>query len=114
MGYLIVTVVAVAVAVFAMQNITPVDVTFIVWRIAQVPVAAVVLASLGAGLVIAGVPLWFRLWRARRRAASLESALEAARAAVRTRAAAPLTAAGPVRPPDRPTPPAASPGSTPR
>lgn len=110
MGYLIVTVVAVAVAVFAMQNTTPVDVRFIVWQLGQTPVAAVVLASLGAGLVIAGLPLWFQLWRARRRVRALETAesdrLTSQREAAE-RAAAALRArpAGP-SPPPRPTPPA--------
>jgi uncharacterized integral membrane protein len=81
MGYLIVALVAVAVAVFAMQNTTPVEVTFLVWKVADVPVAAVVLGSLAAGLVIAGVPLWFRLWRSRRRVRALESARPATPAA---------------------------------
>lgn len=92
MGYVIVAIVAVAVAVFAMQNTVPVDVEFVIWRIDQVPVAAVVLASLGAGLVIAGIPLWFQLWRARRRARLAEAearretaAAEAARAALAAR-----------------------------
>lgn len=67
MGYIIVAVVAVAVAIFAMQNTTPVTVRFIVWQIEDVPVAAVVLASLGAGIVIVGIPLWFRVWRLRSR-----------------------------------------------
>lgn len=67
MGYIIVAVVAVAVAIFAMQNTTPVTVRFIAWQIEEVPVAAVVLASLGAGIVIVGIPLWFRVWRLRSR-----------------------------------------------
>jgi uncharacterized integral membrane protein len=79
-GYVIVAIVAVAAAVFAMQNTTPVDVSFLAWQLALVPVAAVVLASLGAGIVIVGIPLWFQLWRARRRARALEEELAAARA----------------------------------
>jgi uncharacterized integral membrane protein len=111
MGYLIVAVVAVAVAVFAMQNTAPVDVDFLVWKIAQVPVAAVVLASLAAGLVIAGVPLAFQLWRARRHARTLESevrreaaAAEAARAALAARVLDSRSPAegGPPTPRDRP------------
>lgn len=65
MGYLVVAVVAVAVAVFAMQNTTSVNVRFLVWELEQVPLAGVVLASLAAGVVIIGVPMWFRLWRLR-------------------------------------------------
>jgi uncharacterized integral membrane protein len=66
MGYAIVVLVAVAVAVFAMQNTSTVTVQFILWKIEQVPLAAVVLSSLAAGAIIVGLPLYFRLWRARR------------------------------------------------
>lgn len=66
MGYLIVAVVAIAVAIFAMQNTATVTVQFIAWRVEQVPVAAVVLISLAAGVVLIGLPLYFQLWRTRR------------------------------------------------
>lgn len=72
MGYLIVALLAVVVAVFAMQNTTPVTVKFIVWQLADLPVAAIVLGSLAAGIVIAGLPLGFWLWRARSRLRALE------------------------------------------
>jgi uncharacterized integral membrane protein len=104
MGYLIVAVVAVAAAVFAMQNTTPVDVRFIFWQLAQTPVAAVVLASLGAGLIIAGVPLSFQLWRARRRVRALETAesdrlVSQREAAERAAAALRARSTGPPLPP---------------
>ncbi|HET9490529.1 MAG TPA: LapA family protein [Methylomirabilota bacterium] len=67
MGYLVTAVVAVAVAVFAMQNTEHVAVNFLVWQIADVPVAAVVLASFGFGVLAAGIPAWFKVWRLRRR-----------------------------------------------
>ncbi len=67
MGYVIVAVVAVAVAVFAMQNTTHVVVKFLIWEVAAVPVAAVVLASFGVGILAVGVPASFKLWRLRRR-----------------------------------------------
>lgn len=67
MTYLIVAVVAVVVAIFAMQNTTAVTVKFLVWRLSDVPVSALVLVSLGLGIIVAGVPLWFQLWRARNR-----------------------------------------------
>jgi uncharacterized integral membrane protein len=73
MGYLIVAAVAIAVAVFAMQNTTPVTVKFVLWELPDLPVAAIVLASLAAGLIIAGLPLSFRLWRLRSRVRSLEA-----------------------------------------
>jgi uncharacterized integral membrane protein len=73
MAYLIVAVVAVAVAVFTMQNTQSVTVTFLFWRVLEVPLAAVVLFSLAAGVVIVGVPLWLQRWRLRSRVRSLES-----------------------------------------
>ena len=73
MGYLIVAIVAIAVAVFAMQNTTPVLVKFLAWELPDLPVAAIILASLGAGIVIAGLPLSYQLWRARSRARSMQA-----------------------------------------
>jgi uncharacterized integral membrane protein len=67
MGYIIVAVVAVAVAVFAMQNTTHVVVKFLIWELADVPVAAVVLVSFGVGILAVGIPASFKLWRLRRR-----------------------------------------------
>jgi uncharacterized integral membrane protein len=74
MGYLIVTIVAVAVAVFTMQNTARVSVSFAIWEAQNVPLAAVVLASLGVGILIAAIPLWFRLLAARSRVRKLSSA----------------------------------------
>ncbi len=67
MGYIIVAIVAVAVAVFAMQNTSWVVVKFLIWEIADVPVAAVVLVSFGLGILAVGIPASFKLWRLRRR-----------------------------------------------
>jgi uncharacterized integral membrane protein len=66
-------VVAVIITVFALQNADPTTVRFLVWRLEAVPVAGLVLASLIAGLVIAGLPLAIRLGVWRSRARSLES-----------------------------------------
>jgi len=71
-AYLIVTIVAVVVAVFTLQNTEPVTVTLLVWRITPVPLAAVVLVSLAAGTVLT-VPLWIQRWRLRSRLRSLEA-----------------------------------------
>ena len=73
MAYLIVAIVAVAVAVFTLQNTDAVTVTLLFWPVARVPLAAVVLLSLAAGIVLAGVPLWLQRWRLRSRLRSLES-----------------------------------------
>ena len=72
-GYVIVALLAAAVAVFALQNSAQTSVRFLVWTLDGLLVAAVALASLGIGLVVAGVPLWFRSWRWRSQARSAEA-----------------------------------------
>lgn len=73
LGYLIVALLAAVVAVFALQNSAQTSVRFLVWTLEGLPIAAVALASLGAGLVVAGVPLWIRSWRWRSRSRSAEA-----------------------------------------
>ena len=73
LGYLIAALLAAAVAVFALQNSAQTSVRFLVWTLDGLPVAAVALASLGIGLVVAGVPLWLRSWRWRSQARSAET-----------------------------------------
>ena len=63
----VVAVIAVVVAVFTMQNTDPVTVKFLVWQIERVPLAAVVLFSLGLGIVAVGVPMSVQRWRLRSR-----------------------------------------------
>jgi uncharacterized integral membrane protein len=98
-GYLIVAIVAASVAVFALQNSAPTQIRFFVWTLDGVPVAALVLLSLGAGLIVAGVPLWLGRWRLRARARALE-----ARVATLERPSSPPPppSASPVAPPRRP------------
>ncbi len=69
--------VAVIITVFALQNADPTTVRFLVWRAEAMPVAGLVLASLIAGLLIAGLPLAIRLGVWRSRARSLEARLNA-------------------------------------
>jgi uncharacterized integral membrane protein len=75
-GYLVVAIVAAAVAVFALQNGAPTPVRLIAWTVEDLPLAALILASLAGGLIIAGVPLMIQRWRlrSRLRAAELEAA----------------------------------------
>lgn len=83
LGYVLVAAVAVIVTVFALQNTDPATVRFLLWRVDTIPLALLVLAALGAGLLIAGLPLMIRLgvWRSRARshetrAGMLQSAVE--------------------------------------
>jgi uncharacterized integral membrane protein len=76
-GYAIVAIIAASVAVFSLQNSAPVQVRFLFWVLDGVPVAALVLLSLAAGLIVAGVPLWIARWRLRTRARTLEARVAA-------------------------------------
>jgi uncharacterized integral membrane protein len=73
MLYLIVAIVAVVIAVFTMQNTDQVTVSLLIWRVPKVPLAAVVLFSVGLGIVLVGVPLWFERWRLRSRLRAIEA-----------------------------------------
>jgi uncharacterized integral membrane protein len=73
LGYLIVALLAAAVATFALQNGAQTSVRFLVWTLDGLPLAAVALVSLGAGLIVAGVPLWIRSWRWRSKARAAEA-----------------------------------------
>ena len=72
-GYLLVALLAAAVAVFALQNSGQTSVRFLMWTLEGLPLAAVALASLGIGLVVAGVPLWISSWRSRSQARASEA-----------------------------------------
>jgi len=72
-GYVVAAVVAAMIAVFALQNGEPTSIRFLKWSVDAVPLAGVVLAALGAGLVVAGLPLWVQVWRWRSRARSAEA-----------------------------------------
>ena len=105
-GYFIAALLAAAVAVFALQNSAQTSVRFLVWTLGDLPLAAVALASLAVGLIVAGVPLWIRSWHwhsrarsAEARVALLENALAAARAQT------PLQREHPAEPPGSRSPP---------
>jgi uncharacterized integral membrane protein len=91
LGYLLVAIVAAAVAVFALQNSAPTSVRFLVWTTEDIPVSALVLASLAAGLVVAGVPLWIQRWRLRSRTRTLEARVRMLEGAVDERQRATLS-----------------------
>jgi len=56
-GYLIVASIAARMAIFALQNADQSAVRFVLWRPDGVPIASLALGSLGAGLLIADLPL---------------------------------------------------------
>jgi uncharacterized integral membrane protein len=81
-GYLIVAVLAAAIAVFALQNGAPVPLRFGFWSLPNVPIAALALGSLGVGLAVAALPLAISRWRVRSRVRTLETQVRQLQAAL--------------------------------
>ena len=75
---LFVAVLASALTVFAVQNHTAVTIRVLVWQLAGMSLAAVILLSAAAGIVLVGVPLWIDRWRLRTRLRALEAKVVAA------------------------------------
>jgi lipopolysaccharide assembly protein A len=89
--YVLVALLAAAVAVFALQNGAPATVHFFVWTLDGVPLAGLLLGSFVAGLVIAGIPLGILRWRARSQARRLDARVKDMEAATAQRDKAPAT-----------------------
>ena len=98
-GYLVVALLAAAVTIFAVQNSAPTAVQFLVCKREGMPVSALILVSLGAGLVLAGVPLTIQRWRLRARVRALETRVRMLETAVEDRTRAVLAQPSPPRPP---------------
>ena len=88
-SYLIVAIVAAAVAVFALQNGEPTPVRFAVWSMDGFPLAGLILLALAGGLIMAGLPLLIQRWRLRGRLRAAERRV-AELEAVRSSPPAPL------------------------
>ncbi|MBI4560422.1 MAG: LapA family protein [Candidatus Rokubacteria bacterium] len=76
--YVGITVMAVAIAIFALQNADPVSIRFLAWRLDGAPLAAVILLSGAAGAVLATVVGLLQRWRLRAQIRQLKSRLKAA------------------------------------
>jgi uncharacterized integral membrane protein len=103
-GYVIVAIVAASVAIFALQNAEPTKIRFLFWVIDGVPVAALVLLSLAAGIIVAGVPLWLGRWRLRARTRTLEARVATLERPAPSASATPPSTSGAAarpRPPER-------------
>ncbi|HKZ05908.1 MAG TPA: LapA family protein [Methylomirabilota bacterium] len=75
--YLIMILVGAAAAVFAIQNIDPVVIRFLSWRVEGMPLALVILLSTFAGLVFASMIAMVQQLRLRSRIRALERQLAA-------------------------------------
>jgi uncharacterized integral membrane protein len=100
-AYILVAILSAAVAVFALQNNTPMSVRFLGWTLPEVPLAGAILASLITGMVVTAIPLMISQWRWRRRARTLETKVDMLETALSARETA-LLNQRPVAPPPAP------------
>jgi uncharacterized integral membrane protein len=71
--YVLMALVGAAAAIFAIQNLDPVVIRFLVWRVEGMPVALVILLSAFIGIVFAALSGFAQQWRLRSRLRQLES-----------------------------------------
>ncbi|HVQ78102.1 MAG TPA: LapA family protein [Candidatus Binatia bacterium] len=97
--YVVMAVIGAAMAVFALQNLDPVVIRFVTWRIQEVPLAVVILISIVTGLTFASLVGFVQHFKLRRRIRQLEAQIR--------RAAPPAAPVAPAVPgaPSRPEPP---------
>lgn len=76
-AYLLMALVGAACAVFALQNMDPVVIRFLGWRVEGMPLALVILLSVLGGLVFASCVGLLRHWKLRSRVRQLETRLAA-------------------------------------
>jgi uncharacterized integral membrane protein len=77
LAYLLMALVGAACAVFALQNMDPVVIRFIGWRIEGMPLALVILLSVLGGLIFASCVGLLRHWKLRSKIRQLEAQLAA-------------------------------------
>lgn len=77
LAYLLMAFVGALCAVFALQNMNPVVISFLGWRIEGMPLALVILLSVLGGLVFASCVGLLRHWKLRSRIRQLEAQLVA-------------------------------------
>jgi uncharacterized integral membrane protein len=71
--YVLMALVGAAAAIFAIQNLDPVVIRFLVWRVEGMPVALVILLSAFIGIVFAALSGFAQQWRLRSRLRQLET-----------------------------------------
>jgi uncharacterized integral membrane protein len=78
LAYILLVLVGAACAVFALQNMDPVVIRFLGWRVEGMPLALVILLSVLGGLIFASCVGLLRYWKLRSRIRQLEAKLAAA------------------------------------
>jgi len=71
--YLLIAVVVVAIAVFALQNAEQVAIRFLIWKIDRAPLAAVILISGAVGAILVSLVSFVQRWKLRSRIRELEA-----------------------------------------
>jgi uncharacterized integral membrane protein len=77
LAYVLLVLVGAACAVFALQNMDPVVVRFVTWRMEGMPLGFIILLSVFAGLIFASCVSLLRHWKLRSRIRQLEAQLAA-------------------------------------
>jgi len=75
--YVAITAVAIAIAVFALQNAEPVTIRFLGWRLEGAPLAAVILVAGAVGALLVSVVGLVQRWKLRTQIRQLKSRLNA-------------------------------------
>lgn len=78
--YVLIALIGAAVAVFALQNLDPVVIRFIGWRVEGLPLAVIILLALLAGLAFASLVGVIQQFKLRRQIRDLEARLRRAEA----------------------------------
>jgi uncharacterized integral membrane protein len=73
--YLLMALIGAAAAIFALQNVDPVVIRFLMWRVEGAPLAMVIMLSVLAGVVFTALVGLVQQWRLRSRIRQLEQRL---------------------------------------
>jgi uncharacterized integral membrane protein len=73
--YLLMAIVGAAAAIFALQNIDPVVIRFLTWRMEGAPLSMVIMLSIVVGVILASLVGFVRHWKLRARIRQLENRL---------------------------------------
>jgi uncharacterized integral membrane protein len=77
LAYILLILVGAACAVFAVQNMDPVIIRFVTWRVEGMPLGFVILLSVLGGVIFASGVSLIRHWKLRSRIRQLEAKLSA-------------------------------------